>query len=109
MLARQVLMRHLVNPNLISTTTLAVHPDQTDLYRIRRIKCDEAKPSCQRCTSTGRKCDGYTSALTNLSFPVEHQPPRFLLNPSLGLDMNSVEEQQAFHFFKYQTAFEVSS
>jgi hypothetical protein len=27
--------------------------------RIRRIKCDEGKPSCKRCTSTGRKCDGY--------------------------------------------------
>ncbi|KAK4223674.1 hypothetical protein QBC38DRAFT_487172 [Podospora fimiseda] len=27
--------------------------------RIRRIKCDETKPSCQRCTSTGRPCDGY--------------------------------------------------
>lgn len=27
--------------------------------QIRRIKCDEAKPSCVRCTSTGRKCDGY--------------------------------------------------
>ncbi|ETN36548.1 uncharacterized protein HMPREF1541_08826 [Cyphellophora europaea CBS 101466] len=26
---------------------------------IRRIKCDESKPSCLRCTSTGRKCDGY--------------------------------------------------
>ncbi|KAK8112321.1 uncharacterized protein PG998_008778 [Apiospora kogelbergensis] len=27
--------------------------------RIRRIKCDEARPSCLKCTSTGRKCDGY--------------------------------------------------
>ncbi|PGH02774.1 hypothetical protein AJ79_07539 [Helicocarpus griseus UAMH5409] len=27
--------------------------------RIRRIKCDEARPSCVKCTSTGRKCDGY--------------------------------------------------
>ncbi|OJZ81623.1 hypothetical protein ASPFODRAFT_172599 [Aspergillus luchuensis CBS 106.47] len=27
--------------------------------RIRHVKCDETKPSCQRCTSTGRKCDGY--------------------------------------------------
>lgn len=26
---------------------------------VRRVKCDEAKPSCARCTSTGRKCDGY--------------------------------------------------
>ncbi|KKY25905.1 putative transcription factor cys6 [Phaeomoniella chlamydospora] len=27
--------------------------------KIRRIKCDEAKPHCLKCTSTGRKCDGY--------------------------------------------------
>ncbi|KAF5987566.1 transcriptional regulatory protein moc3 [Fusarium bulbicola] len=27
--------------------------------RIRRVKCDEDKPSCHRCVSTGRKCDGY--------------------------------------------------
>lgn len=27
--------------------------------KIRRVKCDETKPSCNRCTSTGRKCDGY--------------------------------------------------
>lgn len=27
--------------------------------RIRRVKCDEEKPHCRRCTSTGRKCDGY--------------------------------------------------
>ncbi|KAH6668615.1 hypothetical protein F5X68DRAFT_216501 [Plectosphaerella plurivora] len=27
--------------------------------KIRRVKCDEAKPSCLRCTKTGRNCDGY--------------------------------------------------
>ena len=27
--------------------------------RIRRIKCDEAKPVCAKCSSTGRVCDGY--------------------------------------------------
>ncbi len=27
--------------------------------RLRRIKCDEAKPSCQKCSSTGRRCEGY--------------------------------------------------
>lgn len=27
--------------------------------KIRRVKCDETKPNCDRCTSTGRKCDGY--------------------------------------------------
>ncbi|KAJ5150527.1 uncharacterized protein N7500_010716 [Penicillium coprophilum] len=27
--------------------------------KIRRVKCDEEKPQCRRCVSTGRKCDGY--------------------------------------------------
>ncbi|KAI1503057.1 hypothetical protein F5X99DRAFT_407392 [Biscogniauxia marginata] len=27
--------------------------------RIRRVKCDEQKPACLRCTSTKRVCDGY--------------------------------------------------
>ncbi|KAH8725889.1 hypothetical protein GQ44DRAFT_652071 [Phaeosphaeriaceae sp. PMI808] len=27
--------------------------------KIRRVKCDEQKPACLRCTSTGRQCDGY--------------------------------------------------
>lgn len=31
----------------------------TNDRRIRRVKCDEAKPACKRCTSTGRRCDGY--------------------------------------------------
>ena len=30
-------------------------------HRIRHVKCDEQKPSCFRCRSTGRKCDGYLS------------------------------------------------
>lgn len=27
--------------------------------RIRRVKCDEAKPECQRCVKGRFKCDGY--------------------------------------------------
>ncbi|KAG9258452.1 uncharacterized protein F5Z01DRAFT_643240 [Emericellopsis atlantica] len=27
--------------------------------KIRRVRCDEEKPACKRCTSTGRTCDGY--------------------------------------------------
>jgi len=30
-------------------------------HRIRRVKCDEARPACERCLSTGRTCDGYPS------------------------------------------------
>ncbi|KAF3761759.1 hypothetical protein M406DRAFT_266480 [Cryphonectria parasitica EP155] len=27
--------------------------------KIRKVKCDEGRPSCTRCVSTGRVCDGY--------------------------------------------------
>ena len=30
-----------------------------DNLRIRKVKCDEARPSCYRCLSTGRICEGY--------------------------------------------------
>jgi Fungal Zn(2)-Cys(6) binuclear cluster domain/Fungal specific transcription factor domain len=29
------------------------------LDRIRKIKCDESRPACSKCVSTGRACDGY--------------------------------------------------
>ena len=32
------------------------------LFRARKVKCDEGKPHCNRCTSTGRKCDGYAAS-----------------------------------------------
>jgi hypothetical protein len=28
-------------------------------FKVRRVKCDEARPACLRCTSTDRACDGY--------------------------------------------------
>ncbi|KAF2444004.1 hypothetical protein P171DRAFT_23850 [Karstenula rhodostoma CBS 690.94] len=27
--------------------------------KARKVKCDEGKPACHRCISTGRRCDGY--------------------------------------------------
>ncbi|KAJ5108832.1 hypothetical protein N7456_005507 [Penicillium angulare] len=27
--------------------------------KARRVKCDESRPACRRCVSTGRTCDGY--------------------------------------------------
>ncbi|KAM0475676.1 hypothetical protein ACHAP7_007173 [Fusarium lateritium] len=38
--------------------------------RIRKIKCDETKPACQKCVKTGRTCDGYES----LFRPYPNQP-----------------------------------
>jgi hypothetical protein len=31
----------------------------TYLYRVRHLKCDEAKPTCNRCCEDKIKCDGY--------------------------------------------------
>src|SRR6187402_3685936 len=45
----------------------------TNTHRIRRIKCDEAKPSCYKCKSTRRKCDGYW--YPNAPPPLPLQPP----------------------------------
>ncbi|KAG7428120.1 Aspercryptin biosynthesis cluster-specific transcription regulator atnN [Fusarium oxysporum f. sp. raphani] len=42
--------------------------------RIRRVRCDEDKPSCHRCTSTGRKCDGYDLATLAPSGRLQLQP-----------------------------------
>ena len=35
------------------------------VHRIRRIKCDEDRPCCKKCTSTGRKCEGYEAGLVS--------------------------------------------
>ncbi|TVY76112.1 hypothetical protein LSUE1_G006805 [Lachnellula suecica] len=36
-------------------------------YRIRRVKCDETKPHCRRCTRFGVDCDGYPPVYRNPS------------------------------------------
>jgi len=35
--------------------------------RIRKVKCDETKPSCQKFVKTGRTCDGYGSPFRYLT------------------------------------------
>ncbi|KAF1951331.1 hypothetical protein CC80DRAFT_496151 [Byssothecium circinans] len=78
--------------------------------RIRRVKCDEAKPCCERCTSTGRSCDGYVNEQPTIA-PLQgmvYTPPQLPVSPIAGVDLNSTEEQEAFHFFKHHTANELS-
>ena len=55
----------------------------------RRVKCDERKPSCLRCVTTNRICEGYPVSL--------HQA----LSPDSSL---KDEERRAFLFFRSQTA-----
>ncbi|KAF5555747.1 hypothetical protein FMEXI_1434 [Fusarium mexicanum] len=65
--------------------------------RIRKIKCDEARPGCQRCIGTGRKCDGYgdTDSATKQTLIIRERPPiTRALNHDLGVE-------SSFHAFDY--------
>lgn len=60
--------------------------------RIRHVKCGEEKPACLRCTSTGRKCDGYVPAgfiQLNIDVPGDH------------------EERRGYHFFRLKSIGEI--
>ena len=50
--------------------------------RARRVKCDEQRPACRRCTSTGRKCDGYQ--------PIQSLQVAILSNP---------RDLRSYHYF----------
>ena len=60
--------------------------------KMRRIKCDEQKPSCSKCLSTGRVCDGYRT-------------PRTLLFEIC----KDEREKRSFHYYRENTANEVCS
>ncbi|KAL2074746.1 hypothetical protein VTL71DRAFT_8525 [Oculimacula yallundae] len=74
--------------------------------KIRRIKCDEAKPYCQKCTSTGRKCDGYlpppstSPKFNSTSLSLTHRTP--------GLHPGTSQEKRGFQYFITQTGGELS-
>ncbi|TVY69017.1 putative transcriptional regulatory protein, partial [Lachnellula suecica] len=74
--------------------------------KFRRIKCDEAKPICQRCASTGRKCDGYSSDIT-LSSTTPKYYTDLIQRVSVHIPGNA-EEKRGFDFFIGNTAAELS-
>lgn len=85
----------------------------TSYIRIRHIKCDEQKPSCLKCTSTGRVCDGYSAA--NKHSQNGGSDDQLIMHPlsvSKALTktvMSNDQEYRAFHFFQSQTAPQLSS
>ncbi|KAH8687994.1 hypothetical protein BGZ60DRAFT_522622 [Tricladium varicosporioides] len=67
--------------------------------KIRRVKCGEEKPFCKRCTSTGRKCDGYAPPKT--PEPTLSRSPSRCLSSSPEMDPM---EQRLLYFFRTFTA-----
>ncbi|KEQ72982.1 hypothetical protein M436DRAFT_64146 [Aureobasidium namibiae CBS 147.97] len=79
--------------------------------RIRRVKCDEARPDCKNCVSTGRTCDGYVSSTTansNKTLPRKLLPAATTLLPitiarspsNLAFSTTS-EDQMSFQYFNH--------
>lgn len=69
------------------------------------MKCDEAKPACNRCTSTGRKCDGYALTETSSAL-VRHNGSRQPdgLGFDLSIDISSdALERRTLAYFKERT------
>ncbi|KAF5676154.1 transcriptional regulatory moc3 [Fusarium heterosporum] len=63
--------------------------------KIRKVKCDEAKPFCLRCIKTGRQCDGYRPS------PSSSPEPK-ALTPSPGFE--TPQEVRAFDHYRRRTA-----
>ncbi|KAK2027441.1 hypothetical protein LX32DRAFT_674139 [Colletotrichum zoysiae] len=61
--------------------------------KIRRVKCDEAKPNCLRCSSTGRICDGYPDPAKPMSNQLRLLRPQSLF-PGIGM-----QESRALQYF----------
>ncbi|KAF7858608.1 hypothetical protein EAF04_009208 [Stromatinia cepivora] len=69
--------------------------------RIRRIKCDEARPACLKCSSTGRVCPGYHHVQSSdLSFSED----KILITtqPSFNI-LSSPQSKRSFAFFMQRT------
>lgn len=69
---------------------------------MRRVKCDETKPSCLKCTTTGRRCDGYAYGLqpavaANPSTTGIIQPAVKITPPQVDATR---EEIELFHYFR---------
>ena len=86
--------------------------DQSIQRRIRHIKCDEEKPACLKCRSTGRVCDGY---LANQKPRVSPSMPEKqgqaltnamvspFSNPYVGF-VGTDQERRGFEYFHWETA-----
>ena len=77
--------------------------------RIRKVKCDEGRPACHRCKSTGRACDGYGIWGGGENFYRHRQSITGLKDvprPPLSVSVfaSGTEEKEYFEWFKCRTA-----
>lgn len=87
--------------------------------RIRRIKCDGARPACNNCLSQSRSCLGYTSWDVSLVGPSgsrasnDASADSLQLNPASGVSSiplcvaHAIDDvaRQGFDYFRYRNRF----
>ncbi|OHE97081.1 hypothetical protein CORC01_07690 [Colletotrichum orchidophilum] len=66
--------------------------------KVRKVKCDEAKPECKRCSNTGRICDGYPAPAPAPAPIASLDQPRLLRAQSVFPSI-SRQESRALQFF----------
>jgi len=82
-----------------------------DRGRARHVKCDEAKPTCQRCCKAGRKCEGYAPPdrskrnLEGALIIIKYVAPS--KTPSL-LPTADAQEQRSLEYFRSRTVPELA-
>ncbi|SCB65994.1 unnamed protein product [Fusarium graminearum] len=77
--------------------------------KIRKVRCDEQQPACDRCTSTARVCDGYaphkpSSSISQSPSPQRHNSPNPTVDLKLVLPRQSPEEVRSYSYFLEVTA-----
>ncbi|KAF7547402.1 hypothetical protein G7046_g9020 [Stylonectria norvegica] len=72
---------------------------QLTIVRIRKLRCDEEKPACNRCVSTGRTCDGYAPKSQTAQTAQIHQASPSCIRPRLALPRGDAQELRSFRLF----------
>lgn len=96
----------------VSDAAAAVETDPNSplLSRIRKIKCDESRPACQRCASTGRVCPGYgiwgggASCQSNSHRLVQSNEYPRVHRALVSVLASTAKERESFEWFKCRTS-----
>ncbi|CAM1504972.1 Fc.00g106090.m01.CDS01 [Cosmosporella sp. VM-42] len=90
---------------------------EASVINVRRVRCDRSRPHCERCTKTGRTCDGYhpgTAAPdvdvdeSQLSTPSTPRPNSLAtrISPSGPISSLDAQVHRSLHYFQTRTAYE---
>ncbi|KAL2059844.1 hypothetical protein VTL71DRAFT_9999 [Oculimacula yallundae] len=71
----------------------------------RRVKCDEARPTCLRCSNFGIRCDGYTRPVPAFTSAVMTRPllpnPKPLCKPPVTVSKLFATDQEYNYFRRF--------